>query len=105
MNEYFVLRIDKKRQKEKRKEKKCEEREWRRRIIIIIIILKVILHCCFLFGDHCKSVRIMEIVGNLIEAGESVKEIAKRIIVRDRSSRPILCFIYFAAIVCSGRIY
>jgi len=34
-----------------------------------------------------------------------MKEIAKRIIVRDRSSRPILCFIYFAAIVCSGRIY
>ena len=47
----------------------------------------------------------MEIVGNLIEAGESIKEMAKRIIVRDRSSRPILCFIYFAAIVCSDRIY
>jgi len=70
-----------------------------------VLLLLLLLHYCFLFGDHCKSVRTIEIVGNLIEAGESVKEIAKCTIVRDRSSRPILCFIYFAAIVCSGRIY
>ena len=52
-----------------------------------------------------KVFGLREIVDNLTEARESMKEIAKRIIVRDRSSRPILCFIYFAAIVCSGRIY
>jgi len=61
MNEYFVLRKDKEKDKKKKKtEKKSESKESGGGELLFF---KVLLHYCFLFGDHCKNVRTIDYCG------------------------------------------